>query len=154
MRFKGLTKLSVDAKGRVAVPKAHRDVLEENGQVELVVTADPSNNCLNVYPKPVWEEVEEELLAAPNSSPIMRHYQRLFIGYATDVELDGTGRMLLSSELREYAAIDRKAVLVGQGKKFELWDEARWEQQCREMEQQIKAMNPADLPSELQNITF
>lgn len=153
MRFKGLTKLSVDAKGRLAVPKAHRDLLQENGQVELVVTADPSN-CLNVYPKPVWQEVEEELMSAPNSSPVMRHYQRLFIGYATDIELDGTGRMLLSSELREYAGIDRKAVLVGQGKKFELWDEARWDDQCREMEQQIKAMNPADLPPELQSISF
>jgi len=128
MRFRGITKLSVDAKGRVAVPKAHRDRLQKDGIRELVVTADPSR-CLLVYPTPIWHEIEEKLITIPNSSPQARMFQRLYVGYATDIELDSTGRILLPTELREYAGIDRKAVLIGQGKKFELWDERTWEHQ-------------------------
>jgi len=153
MRFRGITKMSIDAKGRLAMPKNHRDKLEENGIRELVVTADPSR-CLLVYPKPMWEEVEKKVNELPNSSKYTRIIQRLYIGYATDIELDATGRMLLSSELREYAGLDRKAVLIGQGKKFELWDERTWEIESEKWKQEVNDLNPADMPVELQNISF
>jgi len=145
--------MSIDAKGRLAMPKNHRDKLEENGIRELVVTADPSR-CLLVYPKPMWEEVEKKVNELPNSSKYTRIIQRLYIGYATDIELDATGRMLLSSELREYAGLDRKAVLIGQGKKFELWDERTWEIESEKWKQEVNDLNPADMPVELQNISF
>lgn len=145
--------MSIDAKGRLAMPKNHRDKLEENGIKELVVTADPSR-CLLVYPKPIWEEVEKKVNELPNSSKYTRIIQRLYIGYATDIELDSTGRMLLSSELREYAGLDRKGVLIGQGKKFELWDERTWEIESEKWKQQVNDLNPADMPVELQNISF
>ncbi len=145
--------MSIDAKGRLAMPKNHRDKLEENGVNELVVTADPSR-CLLVYPKPMWEEVEKKVNELPNSSKYTRIIQRLYIGYATDIELDSTGRMLLSSELREYAGLDRKAVLIGQGKKFELWDERTWEIESEKWKQEVNDLNPADMPVELQNISF
>ena len=153
MRFRGITKLSIDAKGRLAMPKNHRDRLEENGVRELVVTADPSR-CLLVYPKPVWEEVEKKLNELPNSTRATRAIQRLFIGYATDIDLDGNGRMLLPTELREYASLDRKGVLIGQGKKFELWDERTWEIESEKWKQEVADMDPADMPVELQNISF
>ncbi len=145
--------MSIDAKGRLAMPKNHRDKLEENGVRELVVTADPSR-CLLVYPKPMWEEVEKKVNELPNSSKYTRIIQRLYIGYATDIELDGTGRMLLPNELREYAGLDRKGVLIGQGKKFELWDERTWEIESEKWKQQVNDLNPADMPVELQNISF
>lgn len=130
MWFRGLTKLSVDAKGRVAVPKAHRDALLESGVTELVVTASPSK-CLYVLAKDEWLELEQKIMAMPNvKSKAVLRIQRLYVGHATMVELDGTGRMLLSAELRAFAGIDRKAMLVGQGKKLEIWDEARWEREC------------------------
>ena len=153
MRFRGITKLSIDAKGRLAMPKNHRDRLEENGVHELVVTADPSR-CLLVYPKPVWEEVEKKLNELPNSTRATRAIQRLFIGYATDIDLDNNGRMLLPAELREYASLDRKGVLIGQGKKFELWDERTWEIESEKWKQEVADMDPADMPVELQNISF
>lgn len=153
MRFRGITKMSIDAKGRLAMPKNHRDKLDENGVKELVVTADPSR-CLLVYPKPMWEEVEKKLNELPNSSQYTRILQRLYIGYATDIELDGTGRMLLPPELREYAGLDRKGVLIGQGKKFELWDERTWEIQSEKWKQQVSDLDPSDMPIELQNISF
>lgn len=150
MRFRGLTNLSVDAKGRLAVPKAQREILKENGVVEMVVTADRVK-CLNVYPVEVWHEIEEKLIETPNGgSKAARSLQRLMIGYAESIELDGAGRMLLSSELRDYAGIDRKAVLVGQGRKFEIWDEKRWEDECG----LGNDIDPSDLPDALQNISF
>ena len=153
MRFRGITKLSIDAKGRLAMPKNHRDRLDENGVKELVVTADPGR-CLVVYPRPIWEDVEQKLNELPNSSRATRAIQRLYIGYATDIELDGTGRMLLPNELREYAGLDRKAVLIGQGKKFELWDEHTWNIESEKWKQEVNEMDPADMPVELQNISF
>ncbi len=135
------------------MPKNHRDRLEENGVKELVVTADPAR-CLVVYPKPVWEQVEKQLNELPNSSRTTRALQRLYIGYATDIELDGTGRMLLPNELREYASLDRKGVLIGQGKKFELWDERTWEIESEKWKQEVSELDPADMPAELQNISF
>lgn len=145
--------MSIDTKGRLAMPKNHRDRLEENGVKELVVTADPAR-CLVVYPKPVWEQVEKQLNELPNSSRTTRALQRLYIGYATDIELDGTGRMLLPNELREYASLDRKGVLIGQGKKFELWDERTWEIESEKWKQEVSELDPADMPAELQNISF
>lgn len=129
MFFRGLTKLSVDAKGRVAVPKAQRDLLEENGILELVVTGSPSR-CLNVYPKAEWDELEQKIMAAPNvESKGAQRLQRIYVGYATPVELDSTGRMLLTAELRAFAGIQRSAMLVGLGKKLEIWDEERWKRE-------------------------
>jgi MraZ protein len=151
MRFRGISKLSVDAKGRLAMPKNHRENLEHNKVSELVVTVDLSG-CLLIYPRTVWLELEEHLNALPNSSPSARKIQRMFIGFATDVELDGAGRMLLSAELRDYAGIGRKAVLIGQGKKFELWDEDAWQKETESWEE--IDLNQAGLPADLQRLSI
>lgn len=152
MWFRGLTKLSVDAKGRVAIPKAHRDTFEQSGVAELVVTASPSR-CLYVFAKDDWLELEQKIMAAPNvTSKGVQKLQRLYVGYAEPVELDGTGRMLLSAELRTFAGIDRKAMLVGQGKKFELWDEGRWDREFGFLDDDDLDMS--DVPEELMNMTI
>ena len=121
----GITKLSVDSKGRVAIPKVHRERLLADGVRQLVVTVDPAGSLL-IYPAPEWEKIEAKLMNAPNVDRRTRNLQRLYIGYATDTEFDSSGRILLSSELREYAAIERRVVLLGQVNKFELWSEARF----------------------------
>ncbi|MGQ7843008.1 division/cell wall cluster transcriptional repressor MraZ [Granulosicoccus sp. 3-233] len=155
MRFRGITKLSVDAKGRLAMPKNHRDNLEKNAISDLVVTVDNrSAACLLIYPMAIYEEIERKLMELPNHSAEARKVQRLFIGYATELELDATGRMLLPAELREYAGIGRKAFLIGQGNKFELWDEQAWEHECEKWKQEESDPNSADAPAELLNISF
>lgn len=154
MRFRGITKLSIDAKGRVAIPKNHRENLSDNGIKELVVTVDHSSTCLLVYPSPVYEELERKVNELPNTSDYVRMLQRSFIGHATPIELDGTGRMLLPSELREFASLDKKGVLIGQGNKFELWDEKTWDIETGNWKQEVKNRDSADLPSELLNISF
>jgi MraZ protein len=92
---------------------------------ELVVTVDPEY-CLLVYPLPDWEIIQQKLQRLPSFNPATRNLQRLLIGYATDVPMDGNGRVLLPPPLREFACLERKVVLAGQGNKFELWDEERW----------------------------
>jgi len=90
---------------------------------------DPQDTCLLLYPHPDWEQLEQQLMTLPTLNPQARRLQRLMVGHATEVELDGHGRVALSPELREFAGLTRGAMLIGQGKRLELWDETRWNEQ-------------------------
>lgn len=123
--FRGATKLTVDDKGRLVMPTRHRERLREHCGGQLVITVD-RDPCLLIYPLPEWDQIERKLMALPTFQPQARRLQRLMVGHATDIALDGHGRLLLPAELREFAGLQRHAMLVGQGARFELWDEARW----------------------------
>ena len=123
--FRGVTHLALDNKGRLAVPAKHRDSLARPGDGKLVLTADPSH-CLLLYPLPAWEPIQQRLMALSSFDPNTRALQRLIVGHADDVVLDGAGRILVPPALRQYAALDKHVVLVGQGNKFELWDQQKW----------------------------
>jgi MraZ protein len=90
-----------------------------------VVTID-SDRCLLIYPEPNWKEIERKLEKLPSFNPTARKLQRLYIGHAHDVEMDGQGRMQLPPELRRFANLDKRVALIGQSNKFELWDEDTW----------------------------
>jgi MraZ protein len=107
------------------MPTRYRERLQERCGGKLVVTVD-KDQCLLIYPLPEWEEVERKLMRLPSLNAHARQLQRLMVGNAADLELDGHGRILLPPTLREFGKLTRDAVLVGQGAKFELWDEARW----------------------------
>jgi MraZ protein len=124
--FRGVTQLTLDAKGRLAIPTRHREGLAAFGDGGLVLTADPSR-CLLLYPLSVWEPIEDALLDLPAFDEHARARQRLLVGHATQVEIDAAGRILIPPELRQYARLDRQVALVGQGKRFELWDNAKWD---------------------------
>ena len=123
--FRGATKVTIDAKGRLAIPTRYRDPLTTRSNGQLVVTVD-RDYCLLLYPYPDWEEIERKLIRLPSLNKQARRLQRLMVGYATELELDGNGRILLSRELREFADIERQAILIGQGNKFELWNDEIW----------------------------
>ena len=126
--LRGVSQVSLDAKGRFAVPQRHRDALAaigSGGPSTLVLTADPSR-CLLLYTTAEWEPIEKRLMALSSFNAATRALQRLIVGHADDVEMDATGRLLVPPSLRQYAALDKRIVLVGQGNKFEIWDEARW----------------------------
>jgi MraZ protein len=125
--FRGATKVTLDAKGRMVMPTRHRERLQEHGPAQLVVTID-RDKCLLIYPLADWEEIERKLMRLPTLNEHARRLQRLMVGYATDVELDGHGRLLLPPKLREFAQLERNAMLIGQGNRFELWDEQRWDE--------------------------
>jgi MraZ protein len=126
--LRGVHSLALDAKGRIAVPSRYRAGLEAAASNQLVVTIDTESKCLLIYPLPEWEVIQEKISALSSFNKAARRIQRLLIGYATDVDIDGSGRMLISGPLREYAELDKKVVLLGQGNKFELWSETLWEQ--------------------------
>ena len=124
--FRGVQHLSIDAKGRMALPARQRDRLQTLCAGQLIATIDTQSRCLLLYPLPTWEELESQIQQLPTLNPAVRRFQRLLIGYASDLECDASGRVLVPPALREYAGLDKKAVLVGQGNKMELWDEETW----------------------------
>ena len=124
--FRGVAELSLDAKGRMAMPVRYRERLDERCAGRMVVTIDTDERCLLLYPMPEWEVIEEKLASLPSFNPHARRVQRLLTGHATEVDMDGNGRLLLPPSLRQFATLDKHVVLIGQGKKFELWDAALW----------------------------
>jgi MraZ protein len=125
--FRGVAQLVLDAKGRLAIPARHRDALA-NGSGRLVITADPSR-CLLLYPQAAWEPIQARLMRLSSFDARTRGLQRLIVGHADDVEIDAAGRILVPPALRQFAGLDRHVVLVGQGRKFELWNEPAWQAQ-------------------------
>jgi MraZ protein len=124
--FRGVQHINMDAKGRLAIPARQRERLLEQCAGEIVVTIDTQSPCLIIYPMPAWERIEQDLQNLPSLNAAVKRFQRLVLGYATDVQLDGNGRMLLPPSLRDYARLEKKLVLVGQGSKLELWCEDLW----------------------------
>lgn len=129
--FRGSATLNLDSKGRLAVPTRHRDFLQSYCSGRLIVTADPSK-CLLLYPLPDWEPIEKKLNSLSSFNPQTRSLQRLLVGNASDVELDSAGRILVPTSLRQFAGLEKSVVLAGQGNKFEVWDEEKWNQQNAE----------------------
>src|SRR5216683_6510972 len=149
--FRGATKITLDDKGRMVMPTRYREEIAELAQGRLVVTVD-RDQCLLIYPLPEWEQTERKLMNLPSLNPQARRLQRLMVGYATDLELDGHGRVLLPPELREFGLLTRDAMLIGQGSRFELWDEAWWNE--RRDEWLASEDTATDLPAELETLSL
>lgn len=150
--FRGATQVTLDAKGRMVLPTRYRDRIVERCQGHMVVTID-RDHCLLLYPLPDWEVLEAKLMRLPTLNEASRKLQRLMVGHATDVELDAAGRLLLPPKLREFAKLERDAVLLGQGGRFEIWDEARWNAHCDAWLAEGTEL-PADLPADLGNLSL
>lgn len=148
--FRGATKVTLDAKGRLAIPTRYRERLAARCESQLVVTVD-RDHCLLLYPLPDWEDIERKLVRMANLNKHARRLQRLMVGYATELELDGSGRILLSRELRDFAGLERQAILIGQGHKFELWDETSWNEK---RDQWLSEDDDGDLPAELESLSL
>jgi MraZ protein len=147
-----VTQLALDAKGRLAIPGKHRAALAgsaDSPEHTLIVTADPSR-CLLVYPRATWEPIQAQLMALSSFNEQIRGLQRLLVGHADEVDMDGAGRILVPPALRQYAGLDHRVVLVGQGSKFELWDEAKWQQETA----RAITFPAGDLPPELDGFSL
>lgn len=147
--FRGATKVTLDAKGRVAIPVRYRERLKARCDGQLVCTVD-QDYCLLLYPLPEWEEIERKLMRLSSFQPRVRRLQRLMVGHASEIDMDGHGRVLIPRELREFASLDRQAILIGQGNKFELWDESRW----NEKRDEWLSVSDQDLPADLESLSL
>ena len=150
--FRGVNTLTLDTKGRMAIPKKYRDSLEQCCASQLVITID-KDRCLLLYPLPEWQEIERKLNQLPSFNKAARNLQRLYIGHASDVEMDVQGRLLLPPELRRFANLQKQAVLIGQGNKFELWDEEAWNRQ-RDAWLEEADLDDQDLPAEFASLSI
>jgi MraZ protein len=150
--FRGASKVTLDSKGRLAIPSRYRDRIHSRAEGHLVATVD-RDYCLLIYPLPDWEDIEAKLVRLPALHKQARRLQRLMVGYATELDMDGNGRILLPRELREFAGLDRQAMLIGQGNKFELWDEERWNTR-RDEWLADEAGEFSELPEELESLSL
>ena len=122
--FQGETAITIDDKGRLAIPTAYRDLVARASGNRLVVTYNPFDaGCLYIYPHDVWEKVRDQVNALPKVKAAHRDMQMKLVGAAAHVEPDGNGRILLPASQRVAAGIEKRAVLLGMGNKFELWSE-------------------------------
>ena len=135
----------------MAIPTRFRDCLQSCCASQLVITVD-TDPCLLIYPLPDWQEIERKLVKLPSLNKVARRLQRMMLGNATEMEMDGQGRILLPAPLRSYAALEKRAVLIGQGHKFELWDEERWNGQLSEWQE--TDLEQLDLSADLESLSI
>ena len=150
--FRGLSAVNLDAKGRLAIPMKYRQLLVDLCAGRLVVTIDTEERCLLIYPLHEWEVIQAKIEALPSFNPSARRIQRLLIGHATDIDVDANGRILLSQPLREYAQLEKETILLGQGKKLELWSKDLWSSRRDDYIAEVNA--PEVLPDELLNLSL
>lgn len=147
--FRGATSLNLDAKGRLAVPSRHRDALFAESAGRVVLTAHP-HRCLLLYPQPAWEPIQAKLTSLSSFDSRSSGLQRLLVGHAEDLELDSAGRLLVPPVLRDFAGLDKQAMLVGQGSHFELWSMDGWKAQL----EKVMAGDNVELPTELEGFSL
>lgn len=141
--FQGPAALTLDGKGRIAMPARHREVLAAMGVSQLTITKHPEGSLM-IFPRPAWEVFREKVAALPMSAS---GWKRIFLGNAMDVEIDASSRVLIAPELRAAAGLTRDVMLLGMGSHFELWDAARYaEHEAKVMEQ--------PMPEALQDFSF
>ena len=142
--FQGETAITIDDKGRLAVPTAYRELVARACGNRLVVTYNPFDaGSLYLYPMPVWERVRDQVNALSKMKATNRNLQLKLVGAATFVELDGSGRIGIPPSMRRTADIEKRAVLVGMGDKFELWSEQAHHAQMRQ------TLGDADMDADL-----
>lgn len=139
--FRGANAINLDVKGRVAIPTRYRQPLLDDCQGQLVCTIDPWQPCLLLYPLSEWDEVEIKLSRLSDTDPHERRLKRLMLGYATDGDMDKSGRFLVSPALRQRIELDKSIMLVGLRNRFEIWDAKVWDEQ---IEQDIAAQQQGD----------
>lgn len=151
--FRGVNPINLDEKGRLAIPTRYRAELKDCCEHQLVLTVG-LDKCLMLYPLPEWEEIERKLVKLPSLDKRTKRLQRLLIGHATECEMDGQGRVLIAEPLRKFATLEKRVVLIGQGNKFELWDEDLW---CRSRDEWVDEEgldDLSDLSPELGSLSF
>jgi MraZ protein len=147
--FQGETAITIDDKGRLAIPTAYRDIVVRECSNRLVITYNPfESGCLYLYPQPVWERVRDQVNALPRTKKNSRLLQLKLVGAAAFAEPDGSGRISIPASQRGAVGIEKRAVLLGMGDKFELWSEQAHHEQIRQ------TLGDADLGEDLLDLAL
>ena len=148
--FRGASQITLDSKGRMAVPSRYRERIVNHAQGQLVSAPDRIG-CLLIYPLPDWKEIEAKVMSLSNFNTTVRTLQEVMVGQSGDMQMDAHGRILIPRMLREFARLDRHVILLGQGKRFELWDEERWN---RRRDEWLAGDDDEDLPDVLESLSL
>ncbi|MDP2636173.1 MULTISPECIES: division/cell wall cluster transcriptional repressor MraZ [unclassified Pseudoalteromonas] len=151
--FRGASSLSMDDKGRFAVPTKYRNDLLSEDMGTVICTIALNEPCLWLYPLAKWQDIEERLAKISNMNPRARRMQRMLLGNATEYQLDKNGRILLAPSLRAHADLGKKIMLVGLINKFEIWDEERWNEQMRK-DTEIEMLGDFESSPDLDNFSL
>ncbi|MCP3427965.1 division/cell wall cluster transcriptional repressor MraZ [Opacimonas viscosa] len=151
--FRGANAINLDSKGRVAIPTKYRQSLLDDCQGQLVCTIDTKQSCLLLYPLHEWEEIELKLARLSTMNTAERRIIRLTLGYASEGDMDKSGRFLLPPPLRQHAKLDKQIMLVGQLNKFEIWDADIWQKQIEE-DIQTEQLGGFELTERLQDFSL
>tara|TARA_Y100000590_G_scaffold423239_1_gene528840 strand:+ start:29804 stop:30295 length:492 start_codon:yes stop_codon:yes gene_type:complete len=127
--FKGIHNINLDTKGRLAIPTKFREVITNQVNGNMVITIDTEEKCLLLYTLQIWNEIQKRINNLPSFNKNARRIQRLLVGHAEDVVMDNNGRILISKPLRNSADLVKKVTLIGQGEKFEIWNDDLWQSQ-------------------------
>ena len=125
--FRGIHNINLDAKGRLAIPTKYRAAINDQSSGNMIITVDPGEKCLLLYPLSSWNDIEKQINDLPAFQKNSRRVQRLLVGHAEDIQMDKAGRILISQPLRSIAELSKKITMIGQGKKFEIWGNNIWE---------------------------
>ena len=137
--FRGASAITLDTKNRITMPTRYREELIADCDGQMICTVDIQHPCLLLYPLPEWEEIELKLCQLSSMNPQERLLQQVLLGNASDCSLDKNGRLLINGPLRQHADLDKNIMLVGQLKKFEIWNEAAWQEQMQQGISQIQS---------------
>lgn len=146
--FSGRHALNLDAKGRLAIPTRHREKLKASCGGRVVLTQHPMDSCLALYPEAQWDDIARKVADLSDAEPAVRHLKRRFLGQAVELELDGSGRILIPAELRELIGLDKQAMLVGILHRFEIWASDAWEAE------QAKLGDTGEMPDSVKSLAF
>ncbi|MBL4781364.1 MAG: division/cell wall cluster transcriptional repressor MraZ [Porticoccaceae bacterium] len=150
--FRGSDEINMDAKGRMPIPARYRDALMSEYSGSLVATISLSDSCLFIYPRPEWEELEAKIASMPTLNKSARSMQHLLIGNARDLELDGSGRVLIPKLLRDHAKLGKGVTLVGQSHRLELWDTDTWNANRKALLDELAS--GLEIPEEFQSLSL
>ena len=138
--FKGSDPINMDTKGRMAIPTRYRALLDEICRGDLVITIDMKSTCLTLSPLPEWKRFEEKVAALPAMDDLGEMLSRFVVGQAKDLQVDGSGRILIPPELRGYAQLEKKLVLVGRTQRLEIWSEENWNAEREKSQETYRSM--------------
>lgn len=153
--FRGINSVNLDSKGRFALPRRYQTCIKDEADGKVIITIDPDECCLLLYPLQAWEDIACKIESLPSFNPLTRRIQRSLIGHATEEDLDNSGRILIPPLLRDYASLQLqgKIILLGQGKKFEIWSHELWEKE-RETWRGRKLLTNEELPEGLKSLAL
>ena len=147
--FKGIHNINLYSKGRLGIPITYRDHIMGLLKGSMVITIDTEEKCLLLYPSGIWSKIQGKINDLPSFNKNARRIQRLLIGHAEDIDVDSSGRILISRPLREYASLTKKIILIGQGDKFEIWDQNSWNENVDKWREEVTSNDDAEALSDI-----